>query len=129
MRKVILLITYSKTNTATVAGSYHSLVGARYGNPLQYSCLENPHEQRSLAGYGPQGHKELDTTEWLSTAHDSLEMKECEEFPNTCISIHICEFLIILTMDLLLSWSLHFSTKQFSRSIILKKVIYLNKQC
>ena len=25
--------------------------GGGYGNPLQYSCLENPHEQRSLAGY------------------------------------------------------------------------------
>ena len=23
------------------------------GNPLQYSCLENPHGQRSLAGYNP----------------------------------------------------------------------------
>ena len=27
---------------------------------LQYSCLENPHGQRSLAGYGPQGHTESD---------------------------------------------------------------------
>ena len=27
--------------------------GARHGNPLQYSCLENPHGQRSLMGYGP----------------------------------------------------------------------------
>ena len=25
----------------------------RNGNPLQYSCLENPHEQGSLAGYSP----------------------------------------------------------------------------
>ena len=33
-----------------------------HGNPLQYSCLENPHGQRSLAGYSP-----WDTTEWLST--------------------------------------------------------------
>ena len=32
----------------------------------QYSCLENPHGQRSLAGYSPWGHKELDTTERLS---------------------------------------------------------------
>ena len=32
------------------------------GNPLQYSCLENPQGQRSLAGYSPWGHKELDTT-------------------------------------------------------------------
>ena len=34
-----------------------------HGNPLQYSCLENTHGQRSLTGYNPQGHKELDTTE------------------------------------------------------------------
>ena len=26
-----------------------------HGNPLQYSCLENPHGQRSLAGYSPWG--------------------------------------------------------------------------
>ena len=32
-------------------------------NPLQYSCLENPHGQRSLAGYKPRGHKESDMTE------------------------------------------------------------------
>ena len=43
-----------------------------HGNPVQYSCLENSHGQRSLAGYSPQGHKELDTTEVNqhgSTAH------------------------------------------------------------
>ena len=34
-----------------------------HGNPLQYSCLENPHGQRSLAGYSPWGRKESDTTE------------------------------------------------------------------
>ena len=37
--------------------------GGGHGNPLQYSCLENSHGQRSLAGYRPQGCKELDTTE------------------------------------------------------------------
>ena len=31
-----------------------------------YSCLENPHGRRSLAGYSPWGHKKLDTTEQLS---------------------------------------------------------------
>ena len=39
--------------------------GGGHGNPHQYSCLENPHGQRSLAGYSPWGHKELDTTEQL----------------------------------------------------------------
>ena len=37
------------------------------GNCLQYSCLENPHGQRSLVGYSPWDHKESDTTEQLST--------------------------------------------------------------
>ena len=38
-----------------------------HGNPLQYSCLENPHGQRSLAGYSPWSHKESDTTERLNS--------------------------------------------------------------
>ena len=25
--------------------------GGGHGNPLQYSCMENPHGERSLAGY------------------------------------------------------------------------------
>ena len=37
--------------------------GGGHGNPLQYSCLENPYGQRGLAGYSPWGHKESDTTE------------------------------------------------------------------
>ena len=37
--------------------------GGVQGNPLQYSCVENPHEQRSLAGYSPWSCKELDMTE------------------------------------------------------------------
>ena len=37
--------------------------GEGNGNPPQYSCLENPHGQRSLVGYSPEGHKESDTTE------------------------------------------------------------------
>ena len=39
-----------------------------HGNPLQYSCLENPHGQRSPVGYSPWGRKGLDMTEQLSTA-------------------------------------------------------------
>ena len=42
--------------------------GGGHGNLLQYSCLKNPQEQKSLAGYSPWGHKELDMTERLSTA-------------------------------------------------------------
>ena len=41
--------------------------GGGHGYPLQYSYLQNPHGQRSLAGYSPQGHKGSDTTERLSS--------------------------------------------------------------
>ena len=42
--------------------------GGEHGNPLRYSCLENPHGQRSLAGCSLYGCKESDTTERISTA-------------------------------------------------------------
>ena len=42
--------------------------GGGHGSLLQYSCLKNPHGQRSLMGYNPWDCKELDTTERLSTA-------------------------------------------------------------
>ena len=43
--------------------------GGGHGNPLQCSCLENPHGQRSLAGYSPWGRRESDKAE-LSTAQN-----------------------------------------------------------
>ena len=42
--------------------------GGGHANRLQFSCLENPHGQRSLVGYSPGGHKEPDMSERLSTA-------------------------------------------------------------
>ena len=45
-----------------ITGS-RSYPGGRNGNPLQYSCLENSHEQKSLAGYSLWGRKESDITE------------------------------------------------------------------
>ena len=41
--------------------------GGGHSNPLQYSCLEHPHGQRSL-DYSPWGHKESHMTEGLSPA-------------------------------------------------------------
>ena len=45
----------------SISGSERS-PGGGHATPLQYSCLENPHGQRSVAGYSPLGHKELDMT-------------------------------------------------------------------
>ena len=49
-------------DTGLIPGSGRS-PGEGNGNPLQYSCLENPHGQRSVVGYSPWGRKELDMTE------------------------------------------------------------------
>ena len=45
--------------------------GGGHGNQLQYSCLENPQGQRSLAGCSPWGHKESNMTDHLRTAQQS----------------------------------------------------------
>ena len=42
--------------------------GGGHSTPLRYSCLKNPHGQRSLAGCGPWTCKESDMTERLSRA-------------------------------------------------------------
>ena len=47
--------------------------GEGNGNLLQYSCLENPRGQRSLAGCSPWGRKESDTTERLHFHFHALE--------------------------------------------------------
>ena len=43
--------------------------GGGHGNPLKYSCLENPYGQRSMAIYSPWCHKDSDTTEQLTSTH------------------------------------------------------------
>ena len=60
--KDLLAMLETEETTGLIPGSGTSSGGGN-GNPLQYTCLENPHGQRSLAGHSPLGHKELDTTE------------------------------------------------------------------
>ena len=49
-------------DSGSIPGSGRS-PGGGHGNPPQYSRLENPHGQRSLAAYSPCGRTESDTTE------------------------------------------------------------------
>ena len=55
-------------------------LGRWYGNPLQSSCLENRHGQRSLVGYSPLGHKESNTIEQLSKAQHKTEKCKMKEY-------------------------------------------------
>ena len=62
--QVVLVVKNPPANSEDIrdAGSLPALrrsPGGGHGNPLQYSCLENPYGQRSLVGYSPRGCKEL----------------------------------------------------------------------
>ena len=59
--------TYNAGDLGSIPELRRSL-GGGHGNPLQYSCLETPHEQRILTGYSSWGCRESDTTERLGTA-------------------------------------------------------------
>ena len=60
--------TCNAEDLGSIPGLGRSPGGGR-GNPLQYSWLENLHEQNKLVGYSPWGRKESDTTEQLNTEH------------------------------------------------------------
>ena len=47
---------YNAGDLSSIPGSGRSS-GKGSSYPLQYSCLENPHGQRSLAGYSPWDHR------------------------------------------------------------------------
>ena len=57
--------TCNARDVGSIPGSGRSPEGG-HGHPLQYSSLENPHGQRSLMGYSPRGHTELDMIEQVT---------------------------------------------------------------
>ena len=73
--QVVLVVKSLPTNVADIrdVGSIPGLGRSPrggHGNPLHYSCQENPMDRGTwnMAGYGPRGHRESDTTEH-SCAH------------------------------------------------------------
>ena len=54
--------------------------GEGNGHPLEYLVPGKSHGQRSLAGYSPWAHKELDMTEWLNQQERGVRPEDS----NTC---------------------------------------------
>ena len=75
--------------------------GEGNGNPLQYSCLVNPMDS-------PWGHKDLDTTEWLSsnTPHESPSSLVC--------ILHYCYCSQVILLRCIRMLKLHSCFFQFS---------------
>ena len=65
--------------------------GEGNGNPLQYSCLENSIDRRSLVGYSPWGCKDSDLTERLTP---SLSLHIVDEIVYLLLLL-ICFFLLL----------------------------------
>ena len=62
VKNLTLAIVGDTRDEGLIPGSGRS-PGEGYGNPLQYSCLEKSHGQRSLVGYHPWGPRESDMTD------------------------------------------------------------------
>ena len=78
-----------------IPGSGKSPAGG-HGNPLQDSCLENPHGQRALEGYSPGGHKESDTTEvtWHTRMQKENQKNKGRQEKEKLLTFPVClEFL------------------------------------
>ena len=79
-------------------------LGGRHGNPLQCSCLENPHGQRSLAVYHPWRRKESDTIEQLSPV---LHSRSYHKYPRVWSFSYIFNtFQTEMLLRLGILWSL-----------------------
>ena len=80
---------YSKESACTAGhlGSIPGLgrsPGGGHGNPFQDSSLENPHGQRSLAGFSPWGFEESDTTEQLKQMYTVHTQKLLSSVAQPC---------------------------------------------
>ena len=73
--------------------------GPGHGNPLLYSCLENPHGQRILAGYSPWGHKII-RHDWNDLAHKNVPYRDSTFLLPLCILSSRLLYLIAGSVDL-----------------------------
>ena len=70
-------------DVGSIPGSGRS-PGEGHGNTLQYSCLENPHGQRSLAGCSPWSCRESVTTELTEDTRTPVVEPEILPFDLQC---------------------------------------------
>ena len=70
-------------------------LGGGHGNPLQYSCLENPHGQRSLAGYGLQRVRH----NWATKQSTCLLVHWVSSYKNLLFLTFVTYFIVLLSFS------------------------------
>ena len=84
--------------------------GGGHGDPLQYSCLDNPHGQRSLVGYSPWDRKELDITEATELTRTWSNEEDEYEHLSAILRNNLamgCRFVIKWKLEILLGYCHH----------------------
>ena len=77
-------------DTGLIPGSGRSPGGGQ-GNPLQYSCLENPMDRGACGSYSPGGCKESDMTEVAEHACTHLMSDSLQGYSNSYhIHVYLC---------------------------------------
>ena len=80
--------------------------GEGNGNPLQYSCLENSHEQRSLAGYTVHGVARVRHDLVTKSSSNHIHVRYMCVYKQRCVytHIHLCvSAFIFLFLDKIFS--------------------------
>ena len=94
-------------------------------NPLQYSCLENSHGQRRLAGHSPLSHK---SWTWLSnqTTTTSMDLPVLAIVPLWQLMLIMWESVCVVGQNI---WQLSVLSSQFFCELktALKNKVYLKK--
>ena len=61
--------------------------GEGNGYQLRYSCMENFMDKRSLVSYSPWGHKESDTTDWLTLTISLYSVQQLVCLRRVCLHL------------------------------------------
>ena len=108
--------------SACNVGDLGSIPGSRrapeggHSNPLQYCCLENPHGQRSLAGYSPWGCKVSDMTERLSTGQHRFKPTEAQ---NNWADLQAEYFPFLKLMQTLVYWLISMNSVRSNKGLLM----------
>ena len=90
--------------------------GGGHGNSLQYSCLENPHGQRSLVGYSPWGRTGSGMTENLRVPQHKLDEHYTNSSHFRFITEHFTVMFYSIKTQIMVAKIFYFKCQSFKQN-------------